>query len=435
MQLKDFTPQAPNARWGAHIMLWFDNVGGGGHMSPGYQSFDPAVVFHQAELMQRLGISWVNGDWYGNEATTYKAGRLWLTECERRNMEFSVCMDGKSKDSTANMIADLTALAWAFKSPAYKHDQNGKLQVSEFDAKGVDWNAVQAQFPDISFLHIHKQFAWVEASEGLNAISTLRSVNKSIGANGWQAAFPGFHDNNWGNGPERFVDYRNGQTWLDTCATVTADCRDVFLVTWNDYDERSGMERNLDEAMNTPPSICAWPPPIGGKYLWPLPMGTVLSAASGILGGSVSTPTTPTTPTPPTTTVPDPNAAVATWVTAIYQKYLGRNPEAGVVTSVVQRGVTQAQFDAEIAASTEAKQYAATHSTTTPPVVTPPTPTPTPTPTPVPVPATGATGTTGTYDDSSLRASIASLSSSVSSMSARIAAIERELANVKAALP
>jgi hypothetical protein len=275
IDLKSLYPQCPRARLGAHLMCWFDGLGGNGHIAPGYASTDAAVISRQADLMQACGISWINIDYYPGEATTDVASRLWLAECAKRGMAFSLCMDGSSKASTAAMVTALNDLSWAFASPAYKRNA-GKPQVSEFDSQSVDWTVIQSQFPSLSFLHLHKQFAWINVDA--NALAELKSENAAIGPDGWQAVWAGFHDFNWGNGPERFVDYQNGQTFLESFGCLSPSCADILLVTWNDYDERTGMERNFDEALNSPPKICMWPPPITGKYLWPLPLGNVLSS-------------------------------------------------------------------------------------------------------------------------------------------------------------
>jgi hypothetical protein len=277
MLLKDFAPQAPNAKWGAHVMCWFDNKGENNHISPGYASTDLAVISRQADLMQSVGISWINIDFYQNETTTLNAAKAWLKECEHRGMEFSLCMDGDSKTSTSAMSSALQAASWAFQSLAYKRSLTGQLEVSDYDAQGIDWIALQAQFPNIKFLHLHSGYAWVEITA--DAVGNIKSQNSQIGANGWQGVFAGFHDFNWGKGPERFVDYRNGQTFKDTCATITPNCRNVFVITWNDHDERTGIERNLDEATGSP-TITQWPPPDTGKYQWPLPLGGIFGSGA-----------------------------------------------------------------------------------------------------------------------------------------------------------
>jgi phosphatidylinositol-3-phosphatase len=275
MRLQDFTPQAPSARWGAHVMPWFAKGSNSPHMDVNYDSDDPATIARQAELMQQWGIEWINVDFYASIPTIVSAAKLWLAECARRGMGFSLMMDGNAKLSTQAMLNALATLGWAFNSPAYKRDASGKLEVADFQAS-VDWAQIQSQYPNHSFLHVHQQVGWINAAAGAGAIAKAQQENAAIGAQGWQAAWPGFHDNDWGAGPERYVDYRDGQTFKDSCATITADCRDILLVTWNDHDERTGIERNLDEASG---KAFLWPPPVTGKYLWPLPLDGIFDSA------------------------------------------------------------------------------------------------------------------------------------------------------------
>lgn len=98
-------------------------------------------------------------------------------------------------------------------------------------------------------------------------------------------------------------------------------------------------------------------------------------------------------------------AEVTVFVAEIYQRLLGRAPEAAVAPDVLRRGITATVVEAEIAASAEAKAYAASK---VPPV-----------PPPVPV-----------VPD----ATITALTSSVVDLKVRVAAVEKQLAAIKAAI-
>lgn len=376
MSAKFLTDLVPSGYIGTtlfHIVTWF-NTATNIHRNIGYSSADQATVDRQLNAIlafgkgidpSRLGVMI---DWYGpshnGEPWIDQATLMLLHGCESRGMKFSLCFDQGIGGGQVGMVAAFQAAqSKYFPSAAYLHDDAGKLLSIDFSAS-VDWNAILAQFPSCRVLHWTDDpvngYAWIKVPNA-DPIGTMVSDNKKVFM---PCACAGFDDHKvdnpsqsaWG-GAARTAPYRNGQSWLDSWASIPASAKFIQVVTLNDHEERTGILFNL--GMPNPPSDLV------------LPVGDVIPNV-------LSATTTPPVVTPPSTIPPSNSTSVITaWVTAIYQKYLGRNPEAGVIANVIQRGVMQDQFDAEIAASAEAKQYAVAHPTTTvPPVVTLPVVTP-----------------------------------------------------------
>jgi hypothetical protein len=260
----------------AHWMCWF---GTSGHRDVGYKSADLTKISQQVDRMVGLEIDGVNVDWYGpdhKEGYTNLATQRLLAEVERKNMLFSLCMDGgitKDKPNPQQLIEDaiLYAKRTYITSPNYIRHINRPV-ITFFGAfAGVDFTKVRQIVPDAAFLFQNKGaftqpqadggFAWVipktnQYDPNLTYLTEFYDeAAKYPQKLTMGVVYPGFYDPHpkdatksvWDlTKPVRVMSRRGGLTILDTCSVVPAGVPFVQVCTFNDIEEGSHIEEGLD---------------------------------------------------------------------------------------------------------------------------------------------------------------------------------------------
>jgi len=256
----------------AHLMVWF---GGSSHMNVGYSSTDAGQVTRQINDMISRGIDGVIIDWYGSNSFEDQATQVVMAEAESHpGFTFAIMVDqGAIKwDSCSGCSpqqALLSQLQYVeqkyFPSPAYMTDQ-GRPVVTNFDidlAYSIDWNALNAALSthplflfqnNSGFTHVLSggSYSWVmptTSDYGVSYLSSFYGAGISSGEQVVGAAYKGFNDSLAAWGAHRVMGQQCGQTWLKTFSEInglynsTKSLPALQLVTWNDYEEGTAIER------------------------------------------------------------------------------------------------------------------------------------------------------------------------------------------------
>lgn len=271
----------------AHYLPWWGpNTRG---IDVRYRSDNPKQIRLTFYDMMSRGIDGVVVDWYGKQDFVETA---WSNSIpilgEFPSLSFSIMVDnGVYKfhhcpgcDLTQTILYHVRSLSEKYLShPQYLH-YDGRPVVFEFgmDAVGeADWSKIQSAFPQILWIHIHKQgfdlnesggaFAWIDAPHknslmGNNPMSRLNDFYRyahtersklTVGA-----VYKGFDDSlaPWGKTNPKYIDQSCGKTWLRSFDFINMQYNDkvqlpfVQLLTWNDYEEGTALETGIDNCVS-----------------------------------------------------------------------------------------------------------------------------------------------------------------------------------------
>ncbi len=263
---------------------WF---GDPDHIDVGYSSQDRAVLARQIERAQNMGISAFVADWYDTRKPFQDAAyaRLQQTAAEK-NFKVALMYDEPADPSNATDSA-IAALDYAYahyigpQAPdraAYLTYQGRPVIFIWPRNKDTDWRAVRHhvegwQANPILLMEdggmkdagvLDGYYAWVKPGpqgwtvDGSNwGRAYLQGFYKKMrdkypGKIAVGAAWPGFNDRKASWSLSRYMDPRCGRTFEDTLSLFrryyTNDDPLPFLmvVTWNDYEEGTAIERGVN---------------------------------------------------------------------------------------------------------------------------------------------------------------------------------------------
>jgi hypothetical protein len=275
----------------AHLVTWFN----GSHLSPGYNSNDPAVVDAQIDAMLSRGINGVIVDWYGPNRAEDTATLVWRDRILARGLgnQFVLgimidkgALSGCTNDCTTRLNSDIHDYVIPTyentMGSAYMHDPAGKPILYFFNVQqnypSIDWGSVRfwassaSGVADHTFLYqgtagldpnqvptneANGAFAWLDVSTTSSAYLTWYYQQNTHGRISVGSAYKGFDDSPvhcWNQQPcPRLVTQRCGLTWLDSFAALrgaATPVQDLQLVTWNDYEEGTALEIGIDNCLD-----------------------------------------------------------------------------------------------------------------------------------------------------------------------------------------
>lgn len=267
----------------AHYLPWW---GGPWHrgVDVGYSSNDPIQAFLTFSDMHSRGIDGVIVDWYGQNNYIDTAWSNSMSALARfPDLSFAIMVDAGTfresnptqADITTRLLTELNYISRQYLTSRQYLRFNGRPVIYEFgmDTVGkVDWDLVQKTYPDLSWVHIHKQgfdlnasagaFVWIDAPAASTNPKTANLANVSefyryarteptkIAVAG---TFKGFDDAlaPWAT-TRHLMPQVCGQTWLQSFALVNQyfdavhQLPFVQLITWNDYEEGTALETGID---------------------------------------------------------------------------------------------------------------------------------------------------------------------------------------------
>jgi hypothetical protein len=253
----DLLPQGSEAIVLFHYMPWFQ-INGGSHRNVGYDSTDPNTISQQLDLMlkyckgmpaNRVGVI---VDWYGPQNISLNISTLLVKKtCEAKGMKFAICFDrGIVTPNQTMESAVIYANSSFFSSSAYIKEADGSNFCIEFNSV-ADWLTLSTKYKLHCLSWKPGGYAWLKcvAGQNPNAINQLIIDNQNVEM---ATVFAGFNDSDPANpsqskwdGLARFVDYENGNAWLRVWKALRTTVKKIMIGTYNDHDERSGIEGKL----------------------------------------------------------------------------------------------------------------------------------------------------------------------------------------------
>jgi hypothetical protein len=277
--------QAPNMlpRLLAVYQPWF---GDAGHINVGYSSHDPVEIRRQIEEAQSLGISGFVVNWYGPRKEFMDQTYAMVQQAAiEKNFQVAIQYDepvDNPANTTDDVISDLQYAHEHYISPdagpsqaAYLRYQGRPVIFIFPKSNRTDWNKVRnftnswVDPPLLIYKDINTRapqdfdgfYAWVQPDDGKwqsngknwgehyldYFYSTMKSNYPDKIAVG--AAWPGFNDSKASWSLNRHISARCGQTFEDSLRVFRRYYTDrdplpfLLIVTWNDYEEGTAIER------------------------------------------------------------------------------------------------------------------------------------------------------------------------------------------------
>jgi hypothetical protein len=302
VNVRDLMPAMGTARpmiWSWH-QAWF---GTAAHINVGYDNNSQAQADAIAQDVLERGCDGILVNWFGRgtqkpgDWDRVNAAHLKLLEsCRQRGLKFALFWDAQvlgpiPASSRQQWLKDEFTYADAhfFNNSAY-YKSDGRPWFGFFGdeafAGDLDWSDIRKHVKGLSqgnpillFRNVggldrgnpnisDAAYAWVDphasdASTG-GGVNYLRDFygrgKKQIAANGGHqfligSAYKGFDDSQAAWSQKRYIDQRNGQTWLDTWAAISGyfgpgnPLQHVMLVTWDDYEEGTELETGIDAGL------------------------------------------------------------------------------------------------------------------------------------------------------------------------------------------
>ena len=267
----------------AQYQPWF---GDRDHIDVGYSSHDRVVLARQIEQAQNLGISAFVVDWYGKRKPFLDAAFFLLQQtAAEKNFKVALMYD-EPEDSPDYTAAAISALDYAYDQyigPQAPHRNayltyNGRPVIFLWPrGKHTDWKQVRERvqgwqanpiliMEDGAMRHadvLDGFYAWVQPGErgwtpdGSNwGREYLESFYKKMKENypnkiAVGAAWPGFNDHKASWSLNRYMDSRCGKTFEESLRvfrrfyTNSDPLPFLLVVTWNDYEEGTAIERGV----------------------------------------------------------------------------------------------------------------------------------------------------------------------------------------------
>jgi hypothetical protein len=280
--------QAPG---GSPVMLaayqpWF---GRPGHINVGYSTQDPVVLSNQIEQAKELGIAGFVVNWYGPRKEFEDRSYLLLQQTAAKG-DFRVALmydevTDRPQNATEDALADLRYAYENYIGPnapardAYLHYQGRPVVFIFPKGLNTDWKRVReyldtwAERPLLIYKYPSDRgaepfdgfYAWVHPGKDgwrpdgsnwgraylENFYSEMSAKHEDKIAVG--AAWPGFDDSRASWSRNRRMDPRCGKTFADSLRLFRRYYSDerplpfLMIVTWNDYEEGTAIERGLQK--------------------------------------------------------------------------------------------------------------------------------------------------------------------------------------------
>ncbi len=259
------------------------------HIDVGYSSHDRVVLARQVEEARNLGISGFVVNWYGPRKEFMDRSYGLLQEvAAQHNFKVAVQYDEPVDNpghTTEAALVDLTYLYDRYVGPnappsrkAYLH-YDGHPVIFIFPKNGeTDWNRVRQavnswQVPPLLIMKdmsprypnaFDGYYAWVQPGRGGWRPSGgnwgeqylqdfyVRMKRQHPDKIAVGAAWPGFDDTRASWSQDRYMDARCGRTFEDSLRLFRRYYNDrnplpfLLIVTWNDYEEGTAIERGLN---------------------------------------------------------------------------------------------------------------------------------------------------------------------------------------------
>jgi hypothetical protein len=279
----------------AQYQPWF---GDRDHIDVGYSSHDRVVLGRQIEQAQNLGISAFVVDWYGKRKPFLDAAFFLLQqEAVKKNFKV-VLMYDEPEDSPDYTAAAMSSLDYAYDQyigPQAPHRSayltyNGRPVIFIWPrGKHTDWKQVREHIQgwqanpilimeDGDMRHadvLDGFYAWVQPGErgwtpdgsnwGREYLESFYKKMKEKYPNkiAVGAAWPGFNDRKASWSLNRYMDSRCGKTFEESLRvfrrfyTSSDPLPFLLVVTWNDYEEGTAIERGVDNCLESGTSRAA----------------------------------------------------------------------------------------------------------------------------------------------------------------------------------
>ena len=308
VSVRDLMPAMGAARpmiWSWH-QAWF---GTAAHINVGYDNNSQAQADAAAQDVLERGCDGIAVNWFGRgiqkpgDWDRVNAAHLkLLAACKQRGLKFALFWDAQvlgpvPASSRQQWLKDELTYADThfFNNTAY-YKPDGRPWFGFFGdeayAGDLDWSDIRKQVKGLSqgnpiliFRNVgglnrgnpnvsDAAYAWVDpaASDARTAggVNYLHDFygrgRKQIAASGDTqfligSAYKGFDDSLAAWGRQRYIDQRNGQTWLDTWTTIGSyfgpgnPLQHVLLVTWDDYEEGTELETGIDAGLAVSQSL------------------------------------------------------------------------------------------------------------------------------------------------------------------------------------
>lgn len=241
-----------------HVVPFYGNPKPGAHVVSGvnYRSNDLRVIDRQLQLIQDYQYDGIIALWYGDvDPFINDACEKMCFLCEKHSMLFGLCVDpwamGTAKATMTQVQKNdrwstLLSLVKPFlASSAYLPER----YIIDF-ATGADIPTVQKANPNNIILRTYNEVAWPKVSAGLDSKVNLIQQNATAIIPAVMHSFADYDPANpansiWG-GAARRIDAQDGAFELDVIKSIMATkgvAKYVQRVTWNDYHERTAIER------------------------------------------------------------------------------------------------------------------------------------------------------------------------------------------------
>jgi hypothetical protein len=259
VNLKALLPAGSNINLFAHLMQWFE-PGNSHSTNTGvtYDSSDLRTIAQQIQLAKDAGIDGFLVDWYGPASVNSFGDTAFLNLLQIAEIlggfRAGICID---KGAVKNLMAANAGMTTqeAFQTaynyvtsiyaayPAFFGDY-----ILEFGcgALGVSFGGFQTP----SVLHddptYGQFFTWVDPPQGASQVAkNYTNPDCVMGSVCWgfnDGAPANLNDSVWG-GPVRLLDRCHlGTNWKQCWANIPVSMKYVQIVTWNDYEEGTGIE-------------------------------------------------------------------------------------------------------------------------------------------------------------------------------------------------
>lgn len=277
---------------------WF---GDSDHVDVGYSTHDRVVLSRQVEQAQNLGISAFVVDWYAKRKPFLDSSFALLQQTAAEKGFKVALMYDEPEDSGDPTTAAIAALDYAYDAyigpkalnrSAYLTYQGKPVVFIWPRSKDTDWKAIRQHLqgwesPPVMFMEdgsgrwadaFDGFYAWVKpgdrgwAKDGSNwgrdyLESFYRKMKEqypnklAVGA-----AWPGFDDRKASWSENRFMDARCGKTFEDSLRlwrkfyTNSDPLPFLLVVTWNDYEEGTAIERGTNNCTSKPSQVMSGSP-------------------------------------------------------------------------------------------------------------------------------------------------------------------------------
>lgn len=287
----DFPSQPANPKVLAVYEPWFGHPR---HISVGYSSHDPAEIRRQIDAAKNLGISGFVIDWYGDrEPFLDQSYALLQSIAAEKNFKVAMMYD-ESNAETGRATDDALAAFDKFNRTYLASTAPGREAYLMYRDRPVvfifpkgghtDWKQVRESTeswnPSPLLLYADRRTPYADHFDGFYAWVNPGKRGWDPGGRNWggdylqgfyqrmQARYPdkiavgaawaGFDDRraSWSLG--RYMSQRCGKTFSDTLAlaqehsTPNRPMPFLLIVTWNDYEEGTAIERGLAKCKSGP---------------------------------------------------------------------------------------------------------------------------------------------------------------------------------------